>query len=126
MKKLISLAVVLAVILSLGGCGKKNDINTPSDPTPTSVATDAATDEPTQTPEPEKTKAPAPTPDPRDDEDVIRAEIAKMLDDAEELIKEGLLDDAQMVIRDIKTRELNEAETKRLNELQAELVKISD
>ena len=126
MKKLISLAVVLAVILSLGGCGKKSDTDTPSDPTPTSVATDTATDEPTQTPEPEKTKAPAPTPDPRDDEDVIRAEIAKMLDDAEELIKEGLLDDAQMVIRDIKTRELNEAETKRLNELQAELVKISD
>ena len=126
MKKLISLAVVLAVILSFGGCGKKSNTDTLSDPTPTSVATETPTEEPTQTPEPEKTKAPTPTPDPRDDEDVIRAEIAKMLDDAEELIKEGLLDDAGMVIRDIKTRELNEAETKRLNELQAELVKISD
>ena len=126
MKKTISLLLAITTILSLSACGKKDEESTSPTAAPESVATSEPAEESVQAPDSEKETTPAPTPDPRDDEQVIRAEIEKMLNDAEELINEELYDDVRMVLRDIKTRELNEAESKRLNELQTKLVKISD
>ena len=85
-------------------------------PTPTIAAT----------PMPSPTATPVPTPDPRNDEGVIRAEIAAMLRDAKDLLAAGFSDDAAMVLRDLRTRTLTEAEKAEVDALQASMVKVSD
>ncbi len=64
--------------------------------------------------------------DNRDEPEIVRQEIATMLRDAEELIAEGLFDDAKMVLRDLRSRELTAVEKKKVNDLLAKLVTISD
>lgn len=73
-----------------------------------------------------KASAPAPAKDTRDSESAQRAEIAKLIKDAEELIEEGLTDDANMTLRDLRSKDLTEEEKKQVDELQGKLVKISD
>ncbi len=112
------LIVVLILALMLFQTGKE------SKPTKTPVTTPTAStiSVPDETPEP----TPEPTPDPRNEEPVVREEIAKMLRDAKELINEGLDDDASRILRDLRTRTLTDAEQKELDALQSSMVKISD
>ncbi len=89
---------------------------------------------PTPTPSPssgiiaEVSPSPVPdsTPDPRNEESVIRSEIAALLRDAEELLEDGLLDDAGMVLRDLKTRTLTEAEKEQLDALQESMLSLTE
>lgn len=94
-------------------------------PSPSAVpsASPAPMSEPSAPPEIEE---PTRTPDPRNEEPVIRAEIANLIRDVKELLSEGLTDDASMVIRDLRTRDLTEAEKSQVDALQAELSGISE
>ncbi len=69
---------------------------------------------------------PEPTEDKRDNPEEIRQEIANLLRDTEELINEGLYDDAKSVLRDLRSRDLTKSEQNRVNELSSKLVGISD
>lgn len=68
----------------------------------------------------------SPTKDVRDDPKVIREEISNLLRDAEDLINEGLYDDAKNVLRDLRSRDLTDAELEKVDELSSQLVEISD
>ncbi|MEE1013614.1 MAG: hypothetical protein U0L92_04805 [Clostridia bacterium] len=72
------------------------------------------------------TAEPSQTPDPRNEESVVRAEIANLIRDAKELLAEGLTDDASMILRDLRTRNLTSAEKEQVDALQASMVTISD
>lgn len=145
-KNIVFISVSLAAVLLMAGCGKDKAAapKASAKPTATPAATPAATA--TATPVPSaaasapaaaapaqsgktaapKASAPVPTKDTRDSESAQRAEIAKLIKDAEELIEEGLTDDANMTLRDLRSKDLTEEEKKQVDELQGKLVKISD
>lgn len=115
---LFSLLAVLLIVFAMHG-NFRNEI-----PTPTASPIESSVPEPVETEdtaEPEETPAPTVTPDPRNEEPVVRAEIANLIRDAKELLQEGLTDDAAMLIRDLRTRELTDAERKQVDALQASL-----
>ena len=85
-----------------------------------SAGTDAAA------PEPSATATATSTADPRNSKDAEREEIAKNIKSAEELIEEGLTDDAKMIIDALKTRNLTEEEKEQVKQLQIKLNKVSD
>lgn len=124
-KTIIVLSILLAIVL-IFLCLQfvRNSVNetTPAPAEPTTSAS------PTQTPEPtvSATAEPTQTPDPRNEESVVRAEIANLIRDAKELIAEGLTDDAGMILRDLRTRDLTSAEKEQVDALQASMVTISD
>ena len=76
------------------------------------------------TPEPSATATS--TADPRNSKDEEREEIANNIKSAEELIEEGLTDDAKMIIDALKTRNLTEEEKEQVKQLQITLNKVSD
>ncbi len=59
-------------------------------------------------------------------EETDRKEIENNLRDARELIKDGYIEDATMIIDGLKTRDLTDAERQELLELQKQMIKISD
>lgn len=141
-KNIVFISVSLAAVLLMAGCGKDKaaDPKASAKPTATPAATATATPVPSaaasapaaaapaqsgKTAAP-KASAPVPTKDTRDSESAQRAEIAKLIKDAEELIEEGLTDDANMTLRDLRSKDLTEEEKKQVDELQGKLVKISD
>lgn len=141
-KNIVFISVSLAAVLLMAGCGKDKaaDPKSSAKPTATPAATATATPVPSaavsapaatapaqsgKTAVP-KSSAPAPAKDTRDSESAQRAEIAKLIKDAEELIEEGLTDDANMTLRDLRSKDLTEEEKKQVDELQGKLVKISD
>ncbi len=120
-KVLIFFFFVLAVGLIIFALQGNFTNTTPSpDITPTVSLPPVA--EPSATPEPEE---PVHTSDPRNQEPVIRAEIAKLLRDAQELIDEDLTDDASMILKDLRTRNLTDAEKSQVDALQTKLASIS-
>ena len=118
----------------LSGCAGDDPAETTATLKPSSTPAASATASPAPSASAsaaEKTEAPATaapslTPDPRDDEDAVRAEIAQSLKDAEDLIEEGMYDDANMILRALRSRELTEEESAKVDELQGKLIKISD
>ena len=141
-KNIVFISVSLAAVLLMAGCGKDKaaDPKSSAKPTATPAATATATPVPSaavsapaatapaqsgKTAAP-KASAPAPAKDTRDSESAQRAEIAKLIKDAEELIEVGLTDDANMTLRDLRSKDLTEEEKKQVDELQGKLVKISD
>ncbi len=116
MKKLAALLICCYLLLSLSGCGLSDTPISTTRPLPNYDPSVSSTDETeNQTEE-----------DERDEPEILRQEIAKMLRDAEDLINEGLFDDAKMVLRDLRSRDLTGAEKERVNELLSRLVTISD
>ena len=85
-------------------------------------------DDPDTTEEPTPSEEPTidPANDQRNEPEVIRSEIANMLRDAEELINDGLYDDAKMVLRDLRSRTLTSAEKKKVDALQSRMITISN
>lgn len=59
-------------------------------------------------------------------EETDRAEIKSNLRDARELIEAGATEDATMIIKSLKTRDLTESERAELEELQKMMIVISD
>ena len=59
-------------------------------------------------------------------EESDRKEIESNLRDARELIEDGYIEDATMIIDSLKTRDLTDAERKELLELQKMMIKVSD
>lgn len=59
-------------------------------------------------------------------EETDRAEIQNNLRDARELIESGATEDATMIIKSLKTRDLTESERAELEELQKMMIVISD
>lgn len=133
--KIMFFAGLLTVSMLLAGCSGDEPAETSATLKPTSTPAASATASPvpsaSATSSSEKTAAPATTapvqtPDPRDDEDAVRAEIQQSLKDAEDLIEEGMYDDANMILRALRSRELTDEELAKVDELQGKLVKISD
>ena len=114
---LLILALLLTVMIYRSTPSNPTDI--PSN-TPASSVSSASEETPDSTPDP------SPTSDPRNEEPVVREEIAKMLRDAKELIQEGLMDDAGRILRDLRTRELTEEEKSQVDALQAVMTKVKD
>ncbi len=123
MKKcLIFIFLVLAVALIFFALQGDFSVIPPSPSVPPTIS---------QMPEPEpseppQTEAPTHTEDPRNEEPVIRAEIAKLISDAKELLNEGLSDDASMILRDLRTRDLTDAEQAQVDALNADMSKIGE
>ncbi len=129
MKKHISLILAaLCVALPLSSCGKSKTQPTPSVPIESSAAEGASVSAgATSTPQPQSETAPSATANAAAQDDAaVRAEIAKMIRDANELIEEGLSDDAKMALRDLRSRDLTDEEKEQVNALQAKLLSISD
>ena len=114
---IISIPIIIALLLTARNFYKSPEHEQESEPVVT-VAPTTEPEEPTQTPEP--------TPDPRDEEESIRAEIQQKLKDIGDLIAEDMTDDAKMMIENLETFNLNQAEQKRLDEIKKSLVTISD
>lgn len=125
-KTLVVISLLLAIVL-IFLCLQfvRNSVNKT---TPASTETPITSTTPAQTPEPtvSATTEPVQTPDPRNEERVVRAEIANLIRDAKELLAEGLNDDASMILRDLRTRDLTSAEKEQVDALQASMVTISD
>ena len=124
MKKTFILALISVIVsIILSSCAGKTNIAPSSAPpeeaTPTTTTSVLEDDT-------EQAKEPDVTADPRDEEDSIRAEIEQKFKDIEDLITDGLIDDAQMMIKNLETFDLNDAEQKRLDEIKKSLVAISD
>ena len=129
MKKHVSLILAaLCIALPLSSCGKSKPRPAPTAPTESSVpAKTEAPSEATNTPQPQSEASPSSTANAAaQDDTAVRAEIAKMIRDANELIEEGLSDDAKMVLRDLRSRDLTDEEKEQVNALQAKLLSISD
>ncbi len=114
---IISIPIIIALLFTARNFYKEPEIEQESEPVVTVTPT-AEPEAPTKTPEP--------TPDPRDEEESIRAEIQQKLKDIEDLIAEDMTDDAKMMIENLETFELNQAEQKRLDEIKKSLISISD
>ena len=114
---IILIAIITALLLTARNFYKTPELEQETEPVVT-VAPTTEPEEPTQTPEP--------IPDPRDEEESIRAEIQQKLKDIEDLIAEDMSDDAKMMIENLETFDLNQAEQKRLNEIKKSLITISD
>ena len=141
MKKIAYICTAIAILTMVtAGCEKSK---TPaassaptaaatSGPTATSAPTDAGADNPSGSDEKSNSNSPASSkaPDANSQSGAVqttdREEIANLIRDAKELIDEGLLDDAKMTLRDLRSRDLTADEKKQVDELQAKLVKISD
>ena len=125
-KTLVVISLLLAIVL-IFLCLQfvRNSVNKT---TPASTETPITSTTPAQTTEPtvSATTEPVQTPDPRNEERVVRAEIANLIRDAKELLAEGLNDDASMILRDLRTRDLTSAEKEQVDALQASMVTISD
>ena len=121
MNKIISLLIAVLMIGSLSACDWFGGPISTTRPLPSATAAPDETESPDVTYSPDTdyegyTNAP----------EVESAEVAKMVRDAEELINEGLIDDAKMLLRDLRSRDLSEADKKAVDKLQSRLVQISD
>ena len=125
MKKILYL-LCMTIITSMlfTGCGRtQSESPSPSNPAVTSPVVTAVPESSTEIPE--STPVPAETTNSSTNSDE-HTEIAKMIKDAQELIDEDLIDDANMLIRDLLTRDLTEEEKSQVDALKAKIVKISD
>ena len=120
MKKFLGFLLVVLLLAFVGFNIYSLYINQSPDPAP------VVENIPSEEPEPTESTEPEVTPDPRNEEPVIRAEIAALIRDAKELLQAGLKDDAKMVLRDLRTRDLTPAEKKEVDALQAQMNTISD
>ena len=118
MKKTVILFMVCFLLCSLAGCGWSDSPISTTRPLPSYEPSPLITEDPNASDDPED--------DERDEPEIVRQEIANMIRDAEDLIKEGLFDDAKMVLRDLRSRDLTDAEKKQVNNLLSKLVTISD
>lgn len=130
MKKFFYLLLLIVIIGALASCGWNSQPMSTTRPVPAASSSPYAEDpeNPDQTAEPTASSAVTTSASPEDiaSRTDNRAEIATMIRDAEELIHEGLFDDATMVLRDLRSRNLTREEEKKVNELQSKLITISD
>lgn len=129
MKKNICLILAaLCITLPLSSCGKSKTQPAPTAPIESSAPAETETPaEATNPPQPQSETAPTATANAAGQDDAaVRKEIAKMIRDANELIEEGLSDDAKMALRDLRSRDLTDEEKEQVNALQAKLLSISD
>ncbi len=123
-KSVLFITLLCSAALILSACGEKSKPVPSSEPQTPAATTSAA---PTASAAPKATaEKPAPTEDPRDAEPVVRAEISKMLTDIQDLIDEGLREDALMALRDLESRDLTPDEKKQVNQLKAKANKIKE
>ncbi len=118
MKKLLLFLIVCFLSLCLMACGRDDSPISTTRPLPNQDVSTETTDDLNSTEDS--------TEDKRDDPEVVSQEIANMLRDAEALIDEGLYDDARMVLRDLRSRNLNDTERAKVNSLLSRLITISD
>ncbi len=125
LKKIIVLFLVLASLFLLSSCGFNELPGSTTRPLPDITV---MPDNPNTTDDPDASDEPVidPANDERNQPEMIRGEIANMLRDAEELISEGLYDDAKMVLRDLRSRNLTSAEKKKVDALQSRMITISN
>ncbi len=125
LKKVLVLLLPLALLLLLSACGFDELPGSTTRPLPNITV---MPDDPNTTDDPDASDEPVidPANDERNQPEMIRGEIANMLRDAEELIAEGLYDDAKMVLRDLRSRDLTSAEKKKVDALQSRMITISN
>lgn len=122
MKKLFSLLLCIFMLLSVTSCGKNPDEDGAKLNDIPTAAADAEGDEYETTDDgaiqEEDTSDRTPETD--------REEIKNNLRDAKELIENGSIEDAAMIIKSLQTRDLTDEEEKQLKALQKQMIKISD
>ena len=125
MKELSFFIITILLLATLVSCSFSELPGSTTRPLPSATV---SPDNPDATEEPEASAEPTidPANDQRNEPEVIRKEIANMLRDAEELIKDGLYDDAKMVLRDLRSRTLTSAEKKKVDALQSRMITISN
>ncbi len=120
-------ALILGLIVLLSACDWSDGPVSTTRPLPqSSLGPNAAEnlDNPQTSPEPSDPANSEETE--RDNPAADRAEITNMLRDAKELIDEGLVDDAKMLLRDLRSRNLTAEEKRQVDALQSRLITISD
>ncbi len=118
MKKFVMLLAACFFLITLSGCGWSDSPISTTRPLPSYQPAPVTTENPDSSNRSED--------DERDEPEIVRQEIATMIRDAEDLIAEGLFDDAKMVLRDLRSRALTDAEKKQVNNLLSKLNTISD
>ena len=124
MKKFVSLAVLLAMIVSLSACSFLNKNSDPPIPADYDNAIKDTEDTPDDTVSTDGDEQP--NEDDRNNPEVIRQEISNLLRDAETLINDGLYDDAKSVLKNLRSRDLTSAEKEKADALSSRLITISD
>ncbi len=125
MKRIFIFLMTILFLFSLVSCSFVELPGSTTRPLPSATTTPNSPD---STEEPDASAEPTidPANDQRNEPEVIRSEIANMIRDAEELIKDGLYDDAKMVLRDLRSRNLTSAEKKKVDGLQSRMITISN
>lgn len=135
MRRLICLCVCLIIVLSVAGCGKKNSAETENAPISGIGTATADKDDIRDEIKPEdgsdnrskesgENRGDTATDDRTEETD--RQEIKNNLRDARELIEEGAIEDAEMILDVIRTRVLTEEEKEELLELEKLMLVVSD
>ena len=121
MKKLFSVILCIVVMLSATSCWKNSDTDSPSlKDIPTASADAEREEDESENEEKEEVDTSDRTPE------TDRKEIENNLRDAKELIENGSIEDAAMIIKSLQTRDLTKEEEKQLKALQKQMIKISD
>lgn len=122
MKKLFSLLLCVFMLLSVTSCKKDSDTGGArlNDIPTASADAEGKNGENSEGEDSQNTDTSDRTPE------TDREEIKNNLRDAKELIENGSVEDAAMIIKSLQTRDLTEEEEKQLKELQKQMIKISD
>ncbi|MBQ7109472.1 MAG: hypothetical protein IJN99_03825 [Clostridia bacterium] len=118
MKKIIALLLCLFMLLSMTACGRKNKSNADLNDIPA-----ARVEEEENQPD---TSDNAEDEIPEYDYETEREEVANNLRDAKELIENGDIEDATMIIKGLQTRTLTDDEKAQLKKLQEKMITVSD
>lgn len=118
MKKFIALLLCLFMLLSMTACGRKNTSNADLNDIPT-AGQDAEENQPDTSDNSENEI-------PEYNYETEREEVANNLRDAKELIENGDIEDATMIIKSLQTRTLTDDEKAQLKKLQEKMITVSD
>lgn len=135
-KNVLISALCIITALSISACGKKDDShkqNAPIDSIPTATANNTKTEESIpdsndldnseeNSNKSDKSDSAAKDRTPQSDNN----EIENNIRDAQELIDNDCYDDAKAIIKALRSRNLSDEQTKKVDELEAQLISISD
>lgn len=119
MKKFIALFLCLFMLLSMTACGRKTDNNADISDIPVAGQDAEEENQPDISDNSENEI-------PEYNYKTEREEVANNLRDAKELVENGDIEDATMIIKSLQTRTLTDDEKAQLKKLQEKMITVSD